>query len=86
MPVTGVANVEFPVCGEFLFKPRPAVEISLCSDAATGKNPKGHDVEVLSPDCPDESFNERMRNRQVRYGFDFGNVEYGTAATIRRVY
>lgn len=39
-------------------------------------SPKGHDVEVLSPDCPDESFNERMRNRQVKHGFDFGNLEY----------
>ena len=39
-------------------------------------SPKGHDVEVLSPDCPDESFNERKRNRHVRHGFDFGNLKY----------
>jgi hypothetical protein len=30
------------VCGELLFKPRPAVEISFCSDAATGKNLELH--------------------------------------------
>jgi hypothetical protein len=47
-------------------------------------SPKGRDVEVLSPDRPDESFNERVRNRQVRHGFDFGNLEYGTAATLPR--
>ena len=24
-------------------------------------SPKGHNVEILSPDCPDESLDERMR-------------------------
>ena len=26
-------------------------------------SPKGYEVEVLSPDCPDQSFHKRVRNR-----------------------
>ncbi len=36
--------------------------------------PKGHEVEVLSPDCPDESLNERMRNRQVGHSLQLPRV------------
>ena len=39
-------------------------------------SPKGHEVEVLSPDCPDESLDERMGNRYVGYSFHFGYFEY----------
>ena len=39
-------------------------------------SPKGHEVEVLSPDCPDESLDERMRNRQVGHSLHFGYLEY----------
>ncbi len=38
-------------------------------------SPKGHEVEVLSPDCPDESLHERMRNRQVGHRLYFGYLE-----------
>ena len=39
-------------------------------------SPKGHEVEVLSPDCPDESLYERVRDRQVGHGLYFGYLEY----------
>ena len=39
-------------------------------------SPKGHEVEVLAPDCPDESLHERMRNRQVGHSLHFGYLEY----------
>ena len=39
-------------------------------------SPKGHEVEVLSPDSPDESFHKRMQNRQVRHSFHFSCLEY----------
>ena len=39
-------------------------------------SPKGHEVEVLSPDCPDESLHERMRDRQVGHSLHFGYLEY----------
>ncbi len=39
-------------------------------------SPKGHEVEVLSPDCPDEPFHERVRDRQVGHSFHFGHLEY----------
>ena len=39
-------------------------------------SPKGHDVEILSPDSPDESLDERMRNRQVGHSLYFGYLEY----------
>jgi hypothetical protein len=34
------------------------------------------EVEELAPDCPDESFDERMGNRYVEYSFHFGYFEY----------
>ncbi len=39
-------------------------------------SPKGHEVEILSPDCPDESLHERVRNPQVGRGLYFGYLEY----------
>ncbi len=39
-------------------------------------SPKGHEVEVLAPDCPDESLHERVRNRQVGHRLYFGYLEY----------
>ena len=39
-------------------------------------SPKGHEVEVLSSDSPDESFHERVRNWYVRNSFHFGYLEY----------
>ena len=39
-------------------------------------SPKGHEVEILSPDCPDESLHERVRDRQVGHGLYFGYLEY----------
>ena len=39
-------------------------------------SPKGHEVEILSPDGPDEPLHERMRNRQVGHSLYFGHLEY----------
>ncbi len=39
-------------------------------------SPKWHEVEVLSPDSPDESFHKRMRNRHVWHSFHFASLEY----------
>ncbi len=39
-------------------------------------SPKRYEVEVLAPDCPDESLDERMGNRYVGYSFHFGDFEY----------
>ncbi len=37
---------------------------------------KGHKVEILSPDCPDEPFHKRVRDRQVGHRLYFGYLEY----------
>ena len=39
-------------------------------------SPEGHEIEVLSPDCPDESLHKRMRNRQVGHSLHIGYLEY----------
>lgn len=39
-------------------------------------SPKGHEVEVLSPDRADELLDERMGNRQVEHDLHFGYLEY----------
>ncbi len=39
-------------------------------------SPKRYEVEILSPDCPDESLHERMRNRQVGHGLHFCCLKY----------
>ncbi len=39
-------------------------------------SPKGHEVEVLSPDCPDEPFHKRVRDRQEGHRLYFGYLEY----------
>jgi len=38
--------------------------------------PKGHEVEVLSPDRPDKPFHKRVRNRQVGHRLYFGYGKY----------
>ena len=38
--------------------------------------PERHMVEILSPDCADESFHKRVRERHVRHSLDFGDLEY----------
>ncbi len=37
--------------------------------------PKRYEVDILSPDCPDESLHERMRYRQVGDSLHFGYIE-----------
>ena len=39
-------------------------------------SPKGHEVEIVAPDCADESLDERMRNRQIGHSLYFGYLEY----------
>ena len=38
--------------------------------------PEQHLVEILAPDRADQPFDERMRNRDVRNGFDLLDLEY----------
>ncbi len=45
-------------------------------------SPKGHEVEVLSPDCPDESLDERMRNGQVGHRLYFSYLEYSKVSPL----
>ena len=41
-----------------------------------GLGPEQDPVEVLAPNCPDQSFYEGMRKRHVRNSLDFGYLEY----------
>ena len=38
--------------------------------------PERQMVEVLSPDCADESFHERVRERYMGHSLYFGHLEY----------
>jgi hypothetical protein len=38
--------------------------------------PKRHMVEILAPDCADESFHERVREWYMGHSLDFGDLEY----------
>jgi hypothetical protein len=57
--------------------PLVVVEISKAKQFAfqVAGSPKGHYVEVLSPDRADKPLDERMRNRQVGHCLHFGNLE-----------
>lgn len=39
------------------------------------KSPKGHLVEILPPDRPDESFHERVRDRYVGHGLNLRHID-----------
>ena len=38
--------------------------------------PEKHMVEILSPDCADESFHERVREWYMGRSLNFGDLEY----------
>jgi hypothetical protein len=38
--------------------------------------PKRYEIEILSPDCPDEPFHKRVRNRYVGHGLHLCYREY----------
>lgn len=38
--------------------------------------PERHMIEILSPDCADESFYKGMRERDMRHGLNFAYLEH----------